>query len=285
MIIKHYAAGKGEDAEAWSSDRIQQIGALEDRYFKGLKWSLFKKYVNRQDIFVEAGCGSGDHLRAVQDHIGATCIGIDFASELLDELNTRFPDYRWEQGDVRQLSRFKDASVDVMASFGVVEHIETGPYEAINEMKRVIKPGGMLIFSVPRNAPLAILGLIKHAIFREPFLFSNKKEIVRGDRSMVIVKKFDDERAGVYPFSQYAVTDRVVYSYFPNEHWTVVEKRCNGLIYPRLAESIKKLLGEVAYENICVLEMPGTLREKVWFRFLAWFYGGNRLLILKRTTS
>lgn len=281
MIIKHYAAGKGEDPAAWSDDRVRLIGAIEDLYFKGVKWKLFSKHVKPHHVFVEAGCGSGQHVMAVQDHIGAKCIGLDFASDLIDELRKRFPEYHWEKGDVRKLSNFKNASVDVMTSFGVVEHIEKGPYEAIDEMKRVVRPGGILLFSVPRIAPLAVLGLVKHALFHEPSLFFNKKEVVRGDRSMTIVKHFGN-RSGTYPFSQYAVTDRMVYSYFLAEYWTLVEKRCNGLIYPGLTSLLERLLGKASYENVCVLETPSTFREKAWFSFLSWLYGGNRLLILKR---
>src|SRR5204863_8032571 len=51
-------------------------------------------------------------------------------------------------GDVRRLP-LRTASVDALLSFGVVEHDERGPAEALAESRRVLRDGGLLVLSVP----------------------------------------------------------------------------------------------------------------------------------------
>jgi len=55
--------------------------------------------------------------------------------------------------DARQL-RFSDSSFDVVYSMSVLEHIEgeNGDSAAIGELLRVLKPGGLLVLSVPFGA-------------------------------------------------------------------------------------------------------------------------------------
>ncbi|MFX8762589.1 class I SAM-dependent methyltransferase, partial [Acinetobacter baumannii] len=50
--------------------------------------------------------------------------------------------------DVRQLSALADQSVDVFVSFETLEHVPD-PERIISEVKRVLKPGGTFIGSVP----------------------------------------------------------------------------------------------------------------------------------------
>jgi len=44
---------------------------------------------------------------------------------------------------------FKDNSVDIVLSFGVVEHFKEGPERPLSEIYRILKPGGIAIITTP----------------------------------------------------------------------------------------------------------------------------------------
>jgi ubiquinone/menaquinone biosynthesis C-methylase UbiE len=83
--------------------------------------------------------------------MGAVVAGVDFAPEAVESARAAFSRHGLEGtfllGDVRELP-FLDASFDFVYAGGVVEHFrESG--EAVNEMARVLRPGGRLLFTVP----------------------------------------------------------------------------------------------------------------------------------------
>lgn len=73
-------------------------------------------------------------------------------------LSLPLPSIQFKKGSILELP-FEDGSVDSLSSLCVVEHIGLGRYgdpldpqgteKAINELKRVLKPGGCLYLSVP----------------------------------------------------------------------------------------------------------------------------------------
>jgi SAM-dependent methyltransferase len=64
--------------------------------------------------------------------------------------------------DVNLGLRYEDAAFDAVVAIEVFEHTRA-PYDVIAEVYRVLKPGGLLIFSVPN---------VGHALSRIKFLFS-----------------------------------------------------------------------------------------------------------------
>ena len=56
-------------------------------------------------------------------------------------------------GDVAALP-YRDGSFDVYYSGGVVEHFEAGCHAALREARRVLRPNGVLLISVPYDSPM-----------------------------------------------------------------------------------------------------------------------------------
>src|SRR5258708_7581787 len=97
------------------------------------------------DVVLDLGCGVGRMVRVLAGHSRAV-IGLDVAGEMLaraQELNGDLEHVTWVQGDGRSLDGVADASVDLVVSFVVFQHIPdprvTLAY--IRDMGRVLRPG------------------------------------------------------------------------------------------------------------------------------------------------
>src|SRR5262249_28602307 len=107
------------------------------------------RHLPRDGVIADAGCGAGRwpiHLR----RLGYRVVGVDISREAGREARARDPGGPIAVGDVRSLP-LKDRSVDAGLSVGVVEDDESGPDAAVREARRILKPGGLLILSVPFN--------------------------------------------------------------------------------------------------------------------------------------
>jgi len=113
---------------------------------------LFRRVLKPGVVMLEGGCGRGQYV-AYYGAKGATVIGLDFAREWLRAAHDEMPSLKLCAGDVGALP-FPDHSFDVYYSGGVVEHFERGAERALAEARRVLKPDGVLLLSVPYFSPL-----------------------------------------------------------------------------------------------------------------------------------
>jgi SAM-dependent methyltransferase len=144
----------------WWDDHWDSAASLnlEDYYRRHLRGYLgygqlrhvFLMYLPRHGTILEGGCGLGHYVVALRSR-GYNCIGVDFASKTVVAAKSVLPDLPIEKGDICSLD-LDDESIDAYISQGVVEHFQDGPYDALNEAKRVLKKGGVLIVSVPQTS-------------------------------------------------------------------------------------------------------------------------------------
>ena len=110
---------------------------------------MLKKYLG-QGYFnlLEAGCGTGYYIMRVL-HSGQKGLGIDFSEKMLElariNRNKHFPDIDVEFNidDGENLSLPSD-SFDRIIFVGYLMHLEN-PQKALDELYRVLKPGGRLV--------------------------------------------------------------------------------------------------------------------------------------------
>jgi SAM-dependent methyltransferase len=50
---------------------------------------------------------------------------------------------------------------DVVTLMNVLEHV-SGPFELLRQLKRILKPGGLLLIDVPNNAVVSLRGSLLH---------------------------------------------------------------------------------------------------------------------------
>lgn len=96
----------------------------------------------------DLGCGTGELLgRLVQNHTGVL-IGVDASPEMLEQARIKLPDIRSIElrlGEVEYLP-MKDQEVDAVVMSMVLYHI-LQPEKAIQEVFRVLRPGGIFLLA------------------------------------------------------------------------------------------------------------------------------------------
>jgi SAM-dependent methyltransferase len=96
--------------------------------------------------FLDAGCGTGLNLRNLP--VGSA--GLDINPRNIDVVRRRMPMARAVVGDVEAMP-FDDAAFATVICTEVLEHVPN-PRLAIDEIARVLRPGGILIGSVPARS-------------------------------------------------------------------------------------------------------------------------------------
>jgi SAM-dependent methyltransferase len=111
---------------------------------------------------LDAACGVGYGIEILASAGAATVTGIDVDPAAVAESKARFGDHAEEilAGDLQQLP-FEDDRFDVVVSFETIEHVADAG-RALAEMRRVLRPDGVLIVSSPN--PEVYLGGNEHHV-------------------------------------------------------------------------------------------------------------------------
>lgn len=120
-------------------------------------------------VVLDAGCGSGRHLRGLAKLPNLKIVGIDRNQSDVDDAlaslknmpDTLSDNYQVVCADINKLP-FETAFFDCVICSEVLEHIPQHE-EALKELVRVLKPQGSLVISVPRYFPERICWFISRA--------------------------------------------------------------------------------------------------------------------------
>ena len=130
---------------------------LGQRYFEMPLFRQMGLNLQNKDI-LEIGCGSG-HGAYLLNQLGPkNYIGLDVMAEQLELAKKNYPQFQFLLQDAEDLSQFQDESKDVIIIFGVLHHIPNWR-KAVNEINRVLKPGGSFFLEEPRGVDLKYFDL------------------------------------------------------------------------------------------------------------------------------
>ena len=128
----------------WSASRVEEeVSACGLRHIK----ELFLQHLSKGEKILEAGCGLGAWVVYLGER-GYDIVGIDHDIMVIDRLKDWKPELPVFQGDICHLP-YADGSIGAYISLGVMEHFEEGCDEAMAEARRVLKPDGLIFFTVP----------------------------------------------------------------------------------------------------------------------------------------
>ena len=104
---------------------------------------------------LELGCGAG-RITGYLIERAQHAIGLDLSPRMVRECRRRYPGGEFVAGDMRDLSRFRSSSIDaVIAGNNVIDVFSDADRRAaLEEIRRVLTPGGLLVFSSHNRAYL-----------------------------------------------------------------------------------------------------------------------------------
>jgi SAM-dependent methyltransferase len=133
------------------ADRLQRIAEIEETHFwfrarRELVERLLARHLAVPGALVlDVGCGTGSLLPVLQAS-GYRPVGLDLRPEGIARLRTADPTAEVLEGDAERLP-FPDGSLDAVLALDVLEHVDDRA--ALREASRALRPGGLLLVSVP----------------------------------------------------------------------------------------------------------------------------------------
>ncbi len=152
MIYYQQTASQGFWEDIWSRNvppdyyKSFQAGKLYD--FE----KMFKRHLPKDGVILEAGCGTAQLVVALNSN-NYNCMGFDYAINAMRKARQIVGPLQLVAGDLTSIGVSNDV-FDAIISIGVVEHRHAGPEVFLYEMRRILKPGGVLMISVPYFNPL-----------------------------------------------------------------------------------------------------------------------------------
>lgn len=146
----------------------EKYGALHAGY-----WKSFIAFIHRVipddasgKTILDVGCGVGHLAEYLTDEKSMQVTGIDLSEVALEKSRQRVPRGEFRSHDLTQPMPFEDSTFDYVWCSEVLEHLFS-PLFALKEIRRVLKPGGQLMVTVPyhdrlKNVGIALLAFEQH---------------------------------------------------------------------------------------------------------------------------
>jgi ubiquinone/menaquinone biosynthesis C-methylase UbiE len=118
-------------------------------YLTACERLLFDAYLRPGMAIMDLGVGGG-RTTAYLSSIAARYVGVDYASEMVAACRKKFPTLEFQTENASDLSRFATSSFDaVVMAFNGMDYVipDESRFRALREIRRVLKPEGILIFS------------------------------------------------------------------------------------------------------------------------------------------
>ncbi len=133
--------------QKFTGERIIPEVINEDTFLHLHRYALTFDYIKDKDV-IDIACGEG-YGSFLMSNYAKNVKGIDINNDVIENAKIKYKKDNLDflQGTVANIP-LQDSSIDVIVSFETIEHI-TMHDEMMREIKRVLKPDGLLIISSP----------------------------------------------------------------------------------------------------------------------------------------
>lgn len=153
LYVAKTAALSGESrplAEAVAGKSAAVVnGAFFHRYAEHrgqVRTDLLERVPSDAKNILEFGCGEGGLGHALKQRQGARVVGIELDPQAAAIARTRLDEVH--HGDVRAIVEAMDEQFDWIVGGDILEHLDE-PWTFLTQLRRVAKPGGHLLLSLP----------------------------------------------------------------------------------------------------------------------------------------
>ncbi len=209
----------------WSNRTIkQELKACE---IETAPRVMFLSYLPKKGKILDAGCGFGKWVIYLT-RLGYNITGIDNNELAIKELKNFDDSLQVEFGDILNL-KYPDNYFDAYISMGVIEHFEEGPFLALKEAYRVLKPNSLIFISTPTVniirkiiiQPIQNVIIKLYILFRD-FKFKLNKQRNYNKKSKKIKKKIKNKKK-YYHFLEYRYTINELQSFLKQSNFKVIK--------------------------------------------------------------
>ncbi len=155
---EEYFSGKTNKGYRRGYSRFPQLIYNKIKFRRAL--SIINKY-RKRGTFLDVGCAFG-LLVKMASRKGYSATGCDISKYAVKQAQALFPELNFFEANIEKRTPFEDGSFDIVTALDTLEHC-SDVHDALREIKRILKPRGLFLTSIPVN-PLARIydGTHKH---------------------------------------------------------------------------------------------------------------------------
>jgi 2-polyprenyl-3-methyl-5-hydroxy-6-metoxy-1,4-benzoquinol methylase len=256
---------------------LRFIGIIEKfvRLKRIIRARRVQKYVKAGKI-LDIGCGRGIFLNEMRkkgyDVFGTEFseVGAKFAKQVL-KLDVSI-------GALESLG-FPDSYFDIVTIYHVLEHLNN-PVQTLHEVKRILKPGGLLLVAVPNIDSLQSklfktywfhLDIPRHYFHFSPATLNNI--LPENEWAILKVKRFSFEQG---PFGWVQSIANVIFHNRENILYSILKEKASGTLVNYVTKQFKMFRWTITLLNLAigaVLIIPAIIVS-----FLVSFSGHNEIM-------
>lgn len=156
-------------AEVFAARYDDGVGDRKIRTVAALVGDLGRRRV------IDVGCGIGNFSNLAATSGAEVVVPIDFAQSMVSATHQRYPSLPLVRGSAIALPT-RASTFDVAFALDVIEHLYE-PHTLVDELRRVLKPGGIAVVTTDRDG--FALGLLPRRVFRQVRRLASRRGLKR----------------------------------------------------------------------------------------------------------